>query len=163
MSKRLQSSLQNIVFHSYKMPFGHVTIASDGSSITQVALGDVTLDGAHASDALTNECANQLVEYMSGKRTVFELPISPQGSQFQQQVWDAIKEIPYSQTRTSAEIADAIGRPNSYRMVGAAVRENPIAIIIPAHRVVAANGHVSKCDMHDQLRAAFRELEQRFA
>lgn len=151
------------VFYPYRMPFGKVTIASDGRSVTQVALGEVSLEGTREPDALTNECANQLVEYLSGKRAVFDVAISYEGSEFQRRVWDAVRAIPYSHTRTSRELAEAIGRPESYRMVGAALRQNPLVILIPCHRVVAANGHVDKKDTHARLKAAFRELEQKYA
>lgn len=151
------------VFYTYRMPFGKVTIASDGTSITRVVLGEEPLGGSFAPDALTNGCANQLVEYLSGKRAVFDVPISYAGTDFQRRVWDAVRAIPYSHTRTSRELAEAIGRPGSYRMVGAAVRQNPLVILIPAHRVVASSGHVNKSDAHAKLRAAFRELEQKYA
>ncbi len=151
------------VFYTYRMPFGKVTIASDGTSITRVVLGEEPLGGSFAPDALTNGCANQLVEYLSGKRAVFDVPISYAGTDFQRRVWDAVRAIPYSHTRTSRELAEAIGRPGSYRMVGTAVRQNPLVILIPAHRVVTSSGHVNKSDAHAKLRAAFRELEQKYA
>lgn len=151
------------VFFTYKMPFGSVTIAADGRSVTRVVLGERDMGPKREPSALTNECASQLVEYLSGKRTVFDLPISHDGSEFQAEVWEAIRRIPYAQTRTNREIAEAIGKPGSYRMVGSAVKQNPLAILIPAHRVVPASGHVDKSDPHALLRAAFRDLERKFA
>lgn len=154
---------ENRVFFTYRMPFGKITVASDGSSIVRVALGQARFEGRMESTALTNDCANQLVEYLAGKRTVFDVPISYDGTDFQNKVWDAICEIPYSYTRTSKELAESIGLPGSYRMVGAAVRQNPLVVLVPAHRVVPAGGRIDKGDEHARLRAAFRDLERKHA
>ncbi len=145
------------------MPFGRVTIASDGANVTKVALGEVALSGKEAADELTNECASQLLEYLSGKRTVFDIPISFSGTPFQMEAWKAMTDIPYSQTRTAKELAVMIEKPGSYRQIGSAVRENPLVILIPAHRVVPSSGRIDSNDPHARLRAAFRDLEKRFA
>ncbi|MBR3689957.1 MAG: methylated-DNA--[Eggerthellaceae bacterium] len=121
------------------------------------------MPGENRACELSNLCATQLLEYFAGRRTAFDLPLKPQGSEFQIKVWDALQRIPYGQTRTTAEIADAIGCPESFRMVGIAIRKNPIIILIPAHRVVGANGKVPGTDKQAQRRAAFLELERRFA
>lgn len=154
---------ESLVFFTYKMPFGSVTIASNGAHVTGVALGAQDWKGRREPDALTNACANQIVEYLSGKRTVFDLPLHHGGSAFQGEVWEAVCGIPYSQTRTNREIATSLGRPSSYRMVGAAVRQNPLAIVVPTHRVVPASGRASATDARARLEAALRELEQRYA
>lgn len=148
-------------FYSYKMPFGRITIRSNGAAITGVGLGEVDYDGEKAPDALTNECASQLLEYLSGKRSVFDIAYVASGSDFQKQVWGEIEKIPYSHVITSKELAESVGTPNAYRQVGAAVRANPIAILIPAHRVIPQSGYVGKNE-HDRIRAAFRELEKRY-
>ncbi len=154
---------ESSVFFTYKMPFGSLTIASDGAHVTQVALGALSLTARHQADALTNQCANQIVEYLSGKRTVFDLPVRMNGSTFQQDVWEAVRNVPYSQTRTNREIAASIGKPGSYRMVGSAVKHNPLAIVVPTHRIVAASGRANASDARSRVEAALRELERRFA
>ena len=159
----VHGSSEKRVFYTYNMPFGKVTVASDGSAITNVALGSERLPGDFAPDAITNHCANQLVEYLSGKRAVFDVPIRPSGTDFQLRAWETMGTIPYSHTMTSTQLAEAMGAPEAYRMIGAAVRKNPIIVLIPAHRVVPSSGHVNKKDEHAMLRAAFRDLEQRFA
>lgn len=159
----MPSSSEKRVFYTYNMPFGKVTVASDGTAITNVALGSVKLAGEFAADTVTNLCANQLVEYLSGKRSVFDVPIRPTGTDFQLRAWEAMGAIPYSHTMTSTQLAEAMGTPEAYRMIGAAVRKNPIIVLIPAHRVVPSSGHVDKKDERAMLRAAFRDLEQRFA
>jgi len=82
----------------------------------------------------------QLSEYFSGKRTVFELDLSPRGTPFQLAVWNALLEIPYGDTISYAELARRIGKPSAVRAVGAANGANPIPVIIPCHRVIGSNG-----------------------
>lgn len=144
------------------MPFGKVTVASDGEAVTNVALGRIELGGKFVPDGLTNLCANQLVEYLSGKRSVFDVPLAPKGTDFQKRAWEAMCGIPYSHVVTSSELAESMGAPEAYRMVGSAVRRNPIIVLIPAHRVIPSSGHVDKRDEHAVLRQAFRELERRY-
>jgi len=82
----------------------------------------------------------QIREYLDGKRSEFELPLDLRGTDFQRRVWQALLEIPYGQTRTYAEQARAIGAPAAVRAVGTANGSNPVAIVVPCHRVVASGG-----------------------
>lgn len=82
----------------------------------------------------------QLAEYFAGGRRSFDLPLAPQGSAFQQRVWQALQEIPYGATRSYADIARAVGAPGSARAVGGANHDNPIGVVIPCHRVIGAGG-----------------------
>lgn len=84
--------------------------------------------------------AQQLDEYFSGQRQQFDLPLAPRGTDFQKQVWRALREIPFGQTRSYAQLAQHIGKPSATRAVGAANGRNPIAIIVPCHRVIGADG-----------------------
>lgn len=93
-----------------------------------------------ALPALLADVARQLDEYLAGERTTFDVPIEPQGTEFQQAVWAALCEIPYGTTATYGELADRIGRPGAARAVGLANNRNPIAIIVPCHRVIGAGG-----------------------
>jgi methylated-DNA-[protein]-cysteine S-methyltransferase len=127
-------------FYVYNTPVGHVTIGSDGDAITEVAFGPKKLQGDEAPTALTNRAANQLQEYFAGKRQAFDLPLAPAGTEFQKRVWGALRTIPYGTTRSYADIAHQIGKPNAARAVGMANNKNPIAIVIPCHRVIGANG-----------------------
>lgn len=85
----------------------------------------------------------QLAEYFGGERRAFDLPLDPQGTAFQREVWDALTAIPYGETRTYGALAEAIGRPGSARAVGAANGQNPISIIIPCHRVIGSTGSLT--------------------
>lgn len=82
----------------------------------------------------------QILEYLDGKRTEFELELDPQGTPFQLEVWNALGAIPYGEVRTYSDIARAIGRPKAFRAVGAANGANPLSLIVPCHRVVATGG-----------------------
>jgi methylated-DNA-[protein]-cysteine S-methyltransferase len=84
--------------------------------------------------------AAQLRDYFAGARTRFELPLSPHGTAFQQKVWLALREIPFGRTTTYGQIAVDLGRPTASRAVGLANGRNPIAVIVPCHRVIGANG-----------------------
>lgn len=150
-------------FYTYNTPYGPVTIGCVGPVITDLRLGAVDLVGVREPTEMLNACATELLEYFSGKRSVFDFAMDPVGTPFQKEVWDAIGHIPYGHTTTSADIAGLLGKPESFRAVGSAVRENPIAVIIPAHRVVLSSGYVDKRDASARLRAAFRELEQKYS
>jgi O-6-methylguanine DNA methyltransferase len=82
----------------------------------------------------------QILEYLDGKRSVFDLPLDLRGTDFQRRVWDALLEIPYGQTRSYAEVARSIREPAAVRAVGTANGANPCAIVVPCHRVVATGG-----------------------
>lgn len=90
-----------------------------------------------------SEIQKQLTEYENGKRKVFELPLHLIGTDFQKQVWNALLEIPYGETRSYQEIAIHIGKPKALRAVGGACNRNPIGIIVPCHRVIGKNGSLT--------------------
>ncbi|WP_292389293.1 methylated-DNA--[protein]-cysteine S-methyltransferase [Methanosarcina sp. UBA5] len=89
------------------------------------------------------EAARQLEAYFSGKLQSFDLKLAPEGTEFQKSVWKALCEIPYGETRTYKEIAVSIRKPKAYRAVGLANNRNPIAIIIPCHRVIGSDGKLT--------------------
>jgi len=86
------------------------------------------------------ECLRQLKEYFGGERTEFELELNPEGTPFQKEVWRELRKIPYAETVSYGHIAEKLGRPGSARAVGRANSLNPIAVIIPCHRVIGAGG-----------------------
>lgn len=91
-------------------------------------------------DVTTGLACRQLAEYFAGIRRVFDLPLAPRGTEFQQLVWAALVGIPYGETRSYGELARQLGRPGAQRAVGAANGRNSIAVVIPCHRVVASDG-----------------------
>jgi methylated-DNA-[protein]-cysteine S-methyltransferase len=96
-----------------------------------------------ADSAPFNAAVAQLEEYWAGRRHTFELVLDPPGTSFQRAVWAAIARIPYGATVTYAEIATAVGRPRAARAVGAATGQNPLSIVVPCHRVVGRDGHLT--------------------
>ncbi len=92
------------------------------------------------AQGLGQRTIDQLSQYLAGQRKQFDLPLAPQGTHFQKQVWQELCAIPYGQVRCYQDIARAIGNPKAARAVGMANHRNPIAIIIPCHRVIGKNG-----------------------
>ncbi len=89
------------------------------------------------------ECARQLREYLAGRRQAFDLPLAPEGSEFQRRVWIEIARIPYGETLTYAELARRAGAPGAARAAGAATGRNPHSIIVPCHRVIGSDGSLT--------------------
>lgn len=145
----------------YQTPLGHLTIASNGSAITAIAFGERALAGECRATELTNRAANQLQEYLAGKRRAFDLPLAPEGTDFQKRVWTALTEIPYGQTRSYSEIAAAIGNPKACRAVGGANNKNPLPIVVPCHRVIGANGTLVGYAGGSKVKAHLLDLERR--
>lgn len=89
------------------------------------------------------ETARQLREYFAGARTEFDLPLLPEGTEFQKKVWRRLQDIPYGLTISYGELARRVGNPKASRAVGAANGQNPLPIVIPCHRVIGANGKLT--------------------
>jgi len=93
--------------------------------------------------AIIREAKNQIGEFFAGKRKEFELPLKPEGSNFQLSVWKELTRIPFGKTITYGELAKRIGKPDAPRAVGLANGKNPISIIVPCHRVIGASGKLT--------------------
>ena len=124
----------------YQTPFGPVTIAAGEGAVMQVHFGCLVHTTPPQSTKLADLAAEQLTEYFSGRRQSFTVPLRPAGTPFQRRVWEELRKIPYGKTATYGQIARNIGRPSAARAVGMANHQNPIAVMIPCHRVVGANG-----------------------
>jgi len=98
--------------------------------------------GARRKQALApnRDAIRQVLDYLDGKRTEFDLPLDLRGTEFQESVWRALLEIPYGETRTYQELARSVGKPRAVRAVGSANGANPIPLIVPCHRVIATGG-----------------------
>ena len=118
---------------------------------------DVQLAPEHP---LLQEATRQLQEYLDGKRKAFDLPICPDGTAFQKSVWNGLLQIPYGQTWTYGQMAAFLDRPNAARAVGGACHRNPIAIVIPCHRVVGTNGNLTGFGGGLELKKWLLDLEQ---
>ncbi len=100
-------------------------------------------DAVRQDTVLLLEAKQQLEDYFAGQRRAFDLPLSPKGTEFQKCVWYQLEQIPYGETRTYGQLAAAVGNPKASRAVGGANHNNPIAIIIPCHRVIGADGKMT--------------------
>ena len=125
--------------YSYETKLGSVTIVEKDGALLAITTHR-TYEGIKQETPLINEAYRQLSEYLSGERKRFDLPLNPQGTVFQQQVWKALCDIPYGETRSYKQIAKAIGNPKAVRAVGMANNRNPLLIVVPCHRVIGANG-----------------------
>ena len=125
----------------YASPIGSLHIAAFDGAI--VHLGFSPISGTPGILPVLERCALQLDEYFAGTRQVFDLPLAPAGTVFQQKVWTVLQTIPYGMTWTYKDLAEAAGCPRGYRAVGLANNRNPISIIIPCHRVIGANGKLT--------------------
>ena len=130
----------SVKYFTYPTAIGPLTLQCADGALVRVAFGSVQLQGEYRSTALGNMAANELHEYLSGRRHTFSIPTAAQGTEFQQAVWDCLLRIPYAQTRSYADVAASIGHPRSYRAVGMACNANPLPIIVPCHRVVGSGG-----------------------
>jgi methylated-DNA-[protein]-cysteine S-methyltransferase len=103
----------------------------------RVKLGDMICDPEHP---VLIETERQLIEYFSRGRTAFDLQLAPRGSEFQKKVWQALRKIPFGETRSYLALAKELGSANAVRAVGAANGKNPLSIVVPCHRVIGADG-----------------------
>lgn len=126
--------------HVYETAIGKMTIASDGGAITAVAFGARPELAPAGRTELTDRAFSELEEYLAGARREFSVPLAPKGTAFQRRVWDALRAIPYGETRSYKQVAESVGSPAACRAVGLANNRNPIAVLIPCHRVVGADG-----------------------
>lgn len=132
-----------------------VTVAGD--AITEIRLG-ATAPRLPAT-TLERGVAEQLAQYLAGSRSVFTVPTDPAGTPFQQAVWKQLCAIPYGQTQTYGEVAAAVGNRGAARAVGTANHRNPIPLVIPCHRVVAAGGKLGGYGGGPQLKRRLLRLE----
>ncbi len=128
-------------------PIGPLTLAGEGRVLTNLRMVDQTYEPDRADWALDDrafpEAVEQLAAYFAGELREFDLRLGMAGTDFQRRVWNALRTIPYGETRSYGEIAEQIGSPTAFRAVGLANGHNPIAVIVPCHRVIGANGSLT--------------------
>lgn len=129
-------------FYKYRTIIGPLFILENNGSIVGISNKVEGWQGINKETEVIKETYRQLSEYFAGKRDSFDIPIKTQGTDFQEKVWNALKQIPYGETRSYKDIAIAIGKPKAMRAVGMANNRNPIMIVIPCHRVIGANGQL---------------------
>ena len=132
-------------------PIGVLTLVASDAGLTHVLFEDqeptdvgLPADLSEVDDDPALEAAAaQLAEYFDGARREFDLPLDLRGTEFQKAAWMALAGVPYGETRSYGEQADAIGRPGAFRAVGAANGRNPVPVILPCHRIVGADGSLT--------------------
>jgi methylated-DNA-[protein]-cysteine S-methyltransferase len=152
----------------YASPLGPLLVAETSEGLNRLDFLDEATpfeapDGWVEVDRLPSGALDQLDAYFRGDRQSFELPLAPQGTPFQRTVWRALERIPYGTTASYREVATAIGKPEAVRAVGAANGRNPLAIVVPCHRVVGSDGSLTGFAGGIERKAALLALEARHA
>lgn len=128
------------IFFYENTPLGRLCIGEEDGCITRVTWDQIPADAVEEETELIAQCKKELDAFFAGERKTFDLPLAPKGTEFQRKVWQTLQEIPYGETRTYKEIAGAAGSPKGFRAVGMANNKNPIAVLIPCHRVIGSSG-----------------------
>ena len=127
-------------------PIGVLFIGEDKNKIVYLS-NKKPQEGQAKNTELLNLAKAQMEEYFTGARKVFELPLEPQGTPFQKAVWEVLAQIPYGETATYGQLAEKVSTKGASQAVGSAMRKNPIAIILPCHRVLPAGGKLGNYSM----------------
>jgi len=154
--------MKNLWYYD-EFPVGRIGIAEEDGAITRLFFAGVTEVTGYelAETPLIATAAAQLREYFAGERTAFDLPLAPRGTEFQCAAWTALQAIPYGETRTYKQIAEQVGNIKATRAVGMANNRNPIAIIVPCHRVIGADGSLTGYAGGLDVKRLLLELEGR--
>lgn len=123
-----------------KTPVGIAKIEGDELGIQSISVLDAQENTPEAIPVVLEDCAYQLREYFEGVRKKFNLPLQPQGSDFQKRVWDELLQIPYGKTMTYLELSKKMGDEKAIRAIAAANGKNPLWIVVPCHRVIGSDG-----------------------
>lgn len=140
--------------HTYKTTIGNIEIIEEDKYIIGVNF-NIESSIEDKETELIKETYKQIKEYLEGKRKLFDIPIKMKGTEFQKKVWKELTKIPYGEIRSYKQIAEGIGKPKASRAVGMANHNNPIAIIVPCHRVIGTNnklvGYAGGLDIKEKL------------
>lgn len=145
--------------YHYSLPIGMICIEEDNGAVTGLRM-DESVSEEEQETPLIRKTYEQLTEYFCGKRREFDVPLSLKGTAFQEKVWQALRQIPYGETRTYGEIACRIGNPKACRAVGGANHNNPVMILVPCHRVVGADGSLTGFGGGIQVKKYLLDLEK---
>ncbi len=152
-------------FRTIDSPVGLLTLAGDGDALTHVRMEHQAHPPSHRSswtrdDQAFSQAVEELHEYFAGERTAFDLEVRLDGTPFQQLVWRALVEIPYGETESYGQVAARIGKPGASRAVGLANGRNPVAIIVPCHRVIGSTGSLTGYGGGLENKRTLLDLEQ---
>ena len=147
--------------YCYNSPIGRIFIAESDGFVTDVAFHPIE-DAVEKETQLITRTIGMLREYFCGSRKEFDLPLRLKGTDFQKKAWNALLSIPYGQTRSYKEQAEAIGNKKACRAVGAANGKNPISIIIPCHRVIGSDKTLVGYGGGLEIKKALLDLERKY-
>jgi O-6-methylguanine DNA methyltransferase len=158
--------MEAMYYSRFESPAGPLVLVTSERGILRLEFAGRSREFQNASEApppeqlaLANDCRRQLEQYFAGKRREFTVPLDLRGTPFQLACWNALLDIPYGETRTYAEIARVVKRPQGFRAVGLANNRNPIVIIVPCHRVIASDGTLCGYGGGLDLKRKLLELE----
>jgi methylated-DNA-[protein]-cysteine S-methyltransferase len=157
-----------LFYKEMKSPVGKLKLVASSKALVavlweqeppkRVKLDKMNLDPQYS---VLIEAERQISEYFAGERIRFDLPLQLDGTEFQKKVWQALREIPFGKTKSYQDLARAVGSPEASRAVGAANGKNPLSIVVPCHRVVAANGALTGFAGGLETKAALLALEEK--
>ena len=155
-----------MIYQDITSPIGRLRLIASGDELVGIWF-EQGRDAGKQADGLVegtspvlDDTRRQLEEYFRGERREFDLPLAPQGTEFQQRVWRRLREIEYGTTTTYGALAQELGNPNASRAVGLANGSNPIPIVIPCHRVIGANGTLTGFGGGLPIKSALLALER---
>lgn len=143
----------------YPFVFGILKVGYTDKSVISLER-TAQIDSINEPSALSELAFNQIIEYLNGRRTDFDFPYELSGTEFQKRVWKELCHIPYGETRTYKQLAEAIGHPKASRAVGLANSKNPVAIAVPCHRVIGSNGSLTGYAGGLDMKKALLQLER---
>ncbi|MFT4519267.1 MAG: methylated-DNA-[protein]-cysteine S-methyltransferase [Halioglobus sp.] len=149
-------------FQYLNTPIGKLRLMSNSTGLTAIEFEHMysdTADATQASDSILANCASQLTQYFAGAREEFDLPLAASGTQFQQNVWKALRNIPYGEVRSYRDIAESINHVAAVRAVGAANGRNPLPVVVPCHRVIGSDGSLTGFAGGIEMKSQLLQLE----
>jgi methylated-DNA-[protein]-cysteine S-methyltransferase len=165
-SVSMKQSDASLLYQDMESPIGRLRLIASGDVLVGIWF-EQGRDAARSGGAMVPGVApviertrGQLEEYFRGERTDFDLPLAPRGTDFQQRVWQRLRQIQYGTTTTYGALASELGNPNASRAVGLANGSNPIPIVIPCHRVIGANGALTGFGGGLPIKSALLALER---
>ena len=146
-----------------KTTLGMMGISETDGVVTDLFFSNNVCETSGQKTPLLAKAEKQIGEYLNGTRRGFALPLASQGTEFQKTVWEALRRIPYGETRSYKQVADMIGRPKACRAVGMANYKNPVLILTPCHRVVGSDGRLTGYAAGLEVKEQLLELERTYA
>lgn len=148
--------------YTYNTKIGNITIIEKDGYIANLYINYNNIKTIQKETKLISQTANEIKEYLDGNKKSFSIPIKTEGTDFQKKVWQEVLKIPYGETRSYKDIAININNSKACRAVGTAIKNNPIPIIIPCHRVIKSNKDIGNYAYGIDIKKELLNLEANF-